>query len=309
MPLTYDQDSRLKALLPVLDEHGEWLGRVMRQIFYPETNQDPDMLVAPESFQSWIRDSAQDEILPQDMLDQLRRMHGDMAGMAAQLVYDSVSAQYKPDIQKFDAFMVLYDEFIAHVRRIERDMAMTDSGFDILTGLRSRQMLMKDLEREMERRSRRGRPFCLALARIDHYAEIKANLPQSDYEAIIGAVGDIIKLCMRSFDDAYRLGSGEFLMCLKQADMTGGTAGLGRLRKLLEEKAPYYTLNGQEMRLTMSSCVAEPQPGDNFDSLMANMRTDLDRFGGNAETALEYLELSPLERFVSTMDEESKKSH
>jgi diguanylate cyclase (GGDEF)-like protein len=188
-------------------------------------------------------------------------------------------------------------------------MAMTDSGFDMLTGLRSRQMLTKDLEREMERRSRRGRPFCLALARIDHYAEMKANLPQADYETIISAVGEIIKLCMRSFDDAYRLGNGEFLMCLKQADMTGGTAGLGRLRKLLEEKAPYYTLKGQEVRLTMSSCVAEPQPGDDFESLMDNMRIDLDRFGGDAEMALEYLEVSPLERFVNALDDESKKTH
>lgn len=309
MPLTYDQDTHLKALLPVLDEHGEWLGRIMRQIFYPETNQNPDTLAAPESFQAWIALVTGQELIPLETLDQLHRMHMDMSTMAAQMVYDSASAQYKPDIKKFDAFMTLYDEFVAHVRRLERDIALTDSGFDMLTGLRSRQMLMKDLEREMERRSRRGRPFCLALARIDHYAEMKANLPQADYNTLIGAVGEIIKLCMRSFDDAYRLGDGEFLMCLKQADMAGGTAGLARLRKLLEEKAPYYALNGQEMRLTMSSCVAEPQPGDNFENLMANMRIDLDRFGGDAETALEYLELSPLERFVSALDDESKKTH
>jgi diguanylate cyclase len=309
MPLTYDQNSQLKALLPVLDEHGEWLGRIMRQIFYPETNQNPDTLVAPVSFQSWVKAAMQNELIPEDTLTQLRRMHEDMSSVAGQMVYDSASAQYKPDIKKFDAFMTLYDEFVAHVRRIERDMAMTDSGFDLLTGLRSRQMLTKDLEKEMERRSRRGKPFCLALARIDHYAEMKANLPQADYEQIISAVGEIIKLCMRSFDDAYRLGNGEFLMCLKQADMTGGTAGLARLRKLLEEHAPYYTLNGQEVRLTMSSCVAEPQPGDDFESMMDNMRIDLDRFGGDAETALEYLEVSPLERFVNALDEESKKTH
>lgn len=309
MPLTYDQDSHLKALLPVLDEHGEWLGRIMRQIFYPETNQNPDTLTAPESFQGWIKLVTQHDLIPFDRLHQLSQMHQDMSNMAAQMVYDSASAQYKPDIKKFDGFMTLYDEFIAHVRRLERDIAMTDSGFDILTGLRSRQMLMKDLEREMERRSRRGRPFCLALARIDHYAEMKANLSQADYDILIVAVSEIIKLCMRSFDDAYRLGDGEFLMCLKQADLTGGTAGLARLRSLLEEKAPYYMLNGQEIRLTMSSCVAEPQPGDDFETLMANMRIDLDRFGGSSATALEYLEVSPLERFVSALDEENKKTH
>jgi diguanylate cyclase (GGDEF)-like protein len=309
MPLTYEQDSGFKALASVLDEHAEWLGRLMRKVFYPETHATMSILSIPDSFDAWARAVADNEAVQAETLDNLKRLHGDLRMSAEQMLYDSGNAGARPDLRAFDAFIVLYDEFIAHMRRLERDMALSDTGLDVLTGLRSRQMLAKDIEKEMERRSRRGRPFCMALARIDHYADIKNNLPQKEFDSLIVAVGEIIKKCLRSFDDAYRLGNGEFLMCLKQADMSGGSAGLLRLRKLLEEDAPYYSVKGQGVRLTMSSCVAEPQPGDVFEELMANMRNDLDRFGGDAETALEYLEVSPLERFIHGLEDESKKTH
>jgi hypothetical protein len=101
------------------------------------------------------------------------------------------------------------------------------------------------------------------------------------------------------------MNDGEFLMCMKQTEMSGGSAGLNRLKKLLEERAPFFHLGGQDMRLTMSSCVAEPQPGDQVEDLIANMRKDLNRYGGDAETALEYFEISPLQRFVSGLDDGS----
>ncbi|MGZ9097699.1 MAG: diguanylate cyclase domain-containing protein [Micavibrio sp.] len=304
MPLDYDHDSRLKALSPVLDEHAEWFGRVIRQVFYPEQKMSQGLLAAPESFDNWARDAQRDEAVESATLTRMRRLHDDMRQTAAFLLKEAAGSGYKPEVKYFDSFVTLYDEFHAHIRRLERDLAMSDSGLDALTGLRSRKVMNKDIERELERRSRRGRPFCLALARIDHYEDIK-NMPQAEHDRLMVAASEIIKLCIRSFDDAYRMNDGEFLMCMKQTEMSGGSAGLNRLKKLLEERAPFFNLGGKEIHLTMSSCVAEPQPGDQVDELIANMRKDLNRFGGDAETALEYFEISPLQRFVTGLDDGS----
>ncbi len=309
MPLTYEQDSRLKALAPVLDDQAEWLGRVIRKVFYPEEYASPGTLLIPDSFDRWVRAVNHDEFMRVETLDNLRHLHNDLRVAADHVLRDSDKTLARPDIHKFDSFIALYDEFIGRIRRLEYDMVLSDTGLDVLTGLRSKQMLVKDIEKEMERRSRRGRPFCLALTRIDCYAEIKSNLPKKEFDSIIVAVGEIIKKCLRSFDDAYCLNDGEFLMCLKQADISGGSAGLQRLRKLLEEDAPYYSFHGKEMRLTMSSCIAEPQPGDVFDELMVNMRKDLDRFGGDGGTALEYIEVSPLTRFIHGLEDDGKKTN
>lgn len=303
MPLIYDQDSRLRALSPVLDEHAEWFGRVLRHIFYPEKQMAAEMLEIPDNFGHWVQSAEQDETIETESIAQMCRLHDDMRQAAISLIQASeASSGARPEIGGFDALATLYDEFIVHIRRLERDLAATDNGMDRLTGLRNRHVMARDIERELERRARRGRPFCLALARIDNYAELRSNLSRQDHDALVVSVSEIIKQCIRSFDDAYRLGDGEFLMCLKQTEMSGGSAGLNRLKKLLEEHAPFYSLNGQEIRLTMSSCVAEPQPGDGLDDLIGNMRNDLNRYGGDADTALEYFEVSPLQRFVSDND-------
>lgn len=310
MSLPYPQDSQLKMLTPVLDEHSEWFGNVIIEIFYPEKGQSLEILAIPASFGVWAREVESANTVEKTVLDDIRAMHSELSQMAAYLIKEGSVSKVKPEIAQFDSFVTLYEEFVAHIRRIERDMAVSESGIDLLTGLRNNHVMKQDIERELERRSRRGRPFCLALARIDHYEELKAKLPQDQYEAINIAVANIIKQCARSFDDAYRLHNGEFLLSLKMTELSGGSAALGRLRRLLEENAPLYTLNGKESRLTMSSCVAEPQPGDEVEKLIENMRVDLNRYGGDAETSLEYFELSPLQRFVSDLaDDNGGKPH
>lgn len=309
MPLTYEQDSRFSVLAPVLDEHAEWFNRVVRQVFYPEKKLNDDLLAVPDSFDNWAAQAGKDETVLAESLKRMRRVHSDMRQAADYLLKDSVNTREKPEVKQFDTFVILYDEFVSHLRRIERDAAIADSGIDSLTGLRTRQVMARDLERELERRSRRGRPFCLALARIDNYEQIKTKLSPEEHDRILVEISEIIKLCIRSFDDAYRDADGEFIMCLKQTEMSGGTAGLTRLRKLMEERSPYYVLNGREIRLTLSSCVAEPQPGDTIDDMIGNMRNDLNKYAIGSETMLEYFELSPLQRFVSGLDEGVKKPH
>ena len=308
MPLTYEQDSQLNALSPVLDEHAEWFNRIVRQMFYPEKNQDADLLSVPDSFESWATAIGQIDGIGKESLNRIRRVHTDMHHAATDLVENARMTTEKPAIKQFDTFVILYDEFVSNIRRLERDAAMTDRGMDPLTGLRTQSVMARDLEREMERRARRGRPFCLALAKIDHYDELK-ELPQEVHDKALQDLSDIVRLCIRSFDDAYRLNDGEFMMCLKQTEMSGGAAGLNRLRKLLEERAPFFLVNGQERRISVSACVAEPQPGDTLDTLIANMRNDMTRYGGEEETVLEYYEQSPLQRFVVDLDQSSKKQH
>ena len=303
MPLTYEQDLRLKALAPVLDEHAEWFGRVMRALFYPGSDPDAVRPQVPESFAAWLKEAIAEDSIQKEFLDRIGSLHVEMINIAEVLMEEAEPSGAKPEIKKFDSFIMLYEEFLAHIRRLEMDMASSASGIDSATGLRSKQLMRGDIERELERLSRRGKPFCLALARIDHYGHIKKSQPQKIHDSMLVQVSDIIKLCIRNFDDAYHLGDGEFLMCLKQAEIAGGTASLNRLKRLLEERGPTLSLSDKEYRVTMSSCVAEPQPGDYFDDLIANMRKDLDRFGGGSEAALEYLDISPLQRFVKDLDE------
>jgi hypothetical protein len=72
MALSYEIDSKLKALAPIVDEHSEWYNRVMRATFYPERAGDP--FEPPASFATWLNDAAQDDFVGRATLEKLRKM-------------------------------------------------------------------------------------------------------------------------------------------------------------------------------------------------------------------------------------------
>ncbi len=299
MALKYEIDDKLKTLVPVLDEHAEWFGRVMRRVFYPEEYLDVASLPLPSRFKAWEKEESDDDFIKEELMDSLRRAHDELHRVAVSLMEEVLASGNKPDFNVFNGFIDLYDDFIFRLRRLERDFVQIDSGLDIETGLRSRKVIYTDMEREMERRSRRGMPFCLVLACIDDYKSFRALVDETQYQEIMATFGRVIQKCLRSFDDAYRLNDSEFIMSLKHADTTGGSAAINRLRLFLEEEnLQIEDNNGKAFSLTMSYCAAEPVPGDSVQDLFNNMRDDLSRFDDGADTALEHLEQSPLEHYV-----------
>ena len=302
MPLSYEVDGKLQFIAPVMDEHAEWYGRVMRAAFYPEAGSGGGDMT-PDGFNQWFKIVEADEFIDPRALQHLKIVHDDMHARAVALLGEA-SGGRKPAAKTFDGFTDLYDEFIMMMRRFERDSVLEDSGMDAATGLRSRRVMRKDLEREMERRSRRGKPFSIAVVRIDRYDDIRSMQNVDDHARLLMQLADMIRKCLRSFDDAYRSAEGEFIMSLKHADITGGTSALNRLRKLLEEEKIVLRNGATTFPLTLSGCVAEPLPGDDLTMLLENMRQDLQKYGEHAGTALQYHEISPLQRFVKDISEE-----
>ncbi len=78
MALTYEVDNRLKAIAPVLDEHAEWFGNVMRRIIYPENYPNAGPLALPQSFKRWAGEAEKDTFIEKITLAGLRRIHDDL---------------------------------------------------------------------------------------------------------------------------------------------------------------------------------------------------------------------------------------
>lgn len=310
MPLSYEVSNSLKELAPVLDEHAEWFSLVMRRIFFPEKYAETEPPPHPESFIAWASAAEQYGSIEKITLNRMCDIHNEMHQAAHDLLAAAMQGEPRPVNRTFELFANLYDEFLTNLRRLERDCAQEDTGFDPVTGLRNRRAMERDLDRELERRARRGRPFCLILARIDNYELLRQELGEEGLRKVVFAASELIKRCIRSFDDAYRAGDAEFILSLKHASMSGGTAGIARLRRMLEEDPIMIQVKDKIRPVTMSYCSAEPVPGDSMEELIRNMRNDLDRFEAGGDTLLEYFEQSPLQRYIMDMekDEDAEKS-
>ncbi len=303
MPLEYELSEKLQAIAPVQEEHTAWFGEIVRQAFYPEITGGSGSVPAPQSFIQWQRDIEEEGTVGPEVLVGLRKIHDDLHKAGAELVSSVGASGQKPEARLFDSFATLFEEFLNHLGRFERDFLLEDGGLDSLTGLRTKSVLGKDLEKELERFARQGKQFTVAIIRIDHYEKILSALGEGQIQNHVKLVSDLIKKSMRTFDDAYVYEQDKFVLSLKQSDINGGIAALERVRADLEAEDITFTIEGGPSTLTLSCCVAEPVPGDKVEELLENLNQDLKEAGTEPDTVLQHHEVSPLERYVQTTKE------
>ena len=314
MPLHYETDSHLEDLAPVLDEHAEWFGKVMRWTFYPEEPLSSQPLRAPQSFLTWIEETT--AIYNPELIVQLRTLHDELHAAGAALVGAAHGGSLghsklkgkererieKPSIVLMDSFLTYYDEFILQLRRLERDCVRADRGIDPLTGLRSGDVMKRDVARELERRARQGRPFCLLVVRIDLAKMLKQTYSKEEFSQVLRDVTSAIKTCIRSYDDAYHIEGGEFILTLKHSDISGTLAATKRLSIIVDERELMIRRGNVTESLTLSYGIAEPMPGDDPEELLNTLRRDLDACGDEKNAIVQYFEVSPLKMYVEKIN-------
>lgn len=262
-----------------IGDYSAWFAQVVRESFYRDTKMNQEKVLFPAPLFELLGIEEED-VSP--AIAQMQRIQDDLH-KAAEAILEGARL---PDVYDFDNFLQAYEGFMGRLQRLEIDSLLFDFGMDRTTGLRSSSVMIADLERELDRRARRGQPFSVVIACLDNWSA-------ENYEERIKVASASIRDCMRSFDDAYVSGEGEFVVSLKHADASGGIRFVDRLQESLHKARTDFS---------MSFCVAEPLPGDNIPELVENVRGDLQqtivRGGGVTK---QYEDLSPLQRFLSTI--------
>lgn len=281
-----------QELIIVLDEYTHWFMQLLRRIQYPKSTEELQGFNKPASFMKWLEKAERLKFQP-EMLKSLYDVHNDMSLLADEIINETLKTAQTPEYAAFDKLMTFFEEFTLQIRRLGKDMLVEGGGLDDTTGLRSLEMLNEDYDKEMERVARQGKPFSLALVRINNEEEIAGNKKEA-----IRLVADLIRQSMRSFDDAYRVSDYEFVLSLKQADTDGGVIALKRLQNLLNKS----DFEGRAPRIL--SCISEPAPGDDLDQLIENIRKELDACEQSDLGIIEFTDISPLQRFINQGDGE-----
>lgn len=260
------------SLARVVDEHLDWFVAWHRLAFIvlPGMSSGRDALVKeflpPTGFIAWFKFAVRH--LPQDqpVIDRLAVLH-DQLHTLARLVLMKVPEGRGLDAADYDAITVKFHAFITGIRRLERAFTIAASGLDLLTGLRSRVGMADELQREMERFKRTHKPFCLAIVDIDHFKAVNDTYGHDTGDQVLAAVADVISRKIRSFDDAYRLGGEEFLICFKEIDGVTALTVLERLRLTLAEH-PIAVERHAPLRITASFGLIESKPDVSIDQLL-----------------------------------------
>ena len=107
---------------------------------------------------------------------------------------------------------------------------------DPLTGLPNRRAFMRDLESELERTRRHGRPLALVLVRRDDLKHINDTQGHPGGDRALCAVGPALRDALRAGDTAFRIGGDEFAVLLpettaEQAAIVAARVAAGAARR------------------------------------------------------------------------------
>ncbi|KQO64073.1 MULTISPECIES: EAL domain-containing protein [unclassified Methylobacterium] len=139
---------------------------------------------------------------------------------------------------------------------------------DVLTGLPNRAMFGERIEEAVAHLGR-GSPFAVLCLDLDRFKEVNDTLGHPVGDALLRAVADRLRACVREVDTVARLGGDEFAIILSQAEQPRDAAVLAR--RIVEVVSAPYDLDGHRASVGVSIgiCFA-PGDGTTCDKLLKN---------------------------------------
>jgi len=122
----------------------------------------------------------------------------------------------------------LQQELRAANERLER-LASTDE----LTQVANRRAIDEALRRDLARADRDAKPLSVILIDVDHFKSVNDTWGHATGDAVLSALGRLLKQMLRASDVAGRWGGEEFLCILPNTDSSGAQVVAERLRTTL----------------------------------------------------------------------------
>ncbi|MFT3838185.1 MAG: sensor domain-containing diguanylate cyclase [Myxococcaceae bacterium] len=138
---------------------------------------------------------------------------------------------------------------IDNARNFQRvqDLTLTDEH----TGLFNARHLLAQLDREVNRCQRFGRPLSLLFLDIDHFKQINDTRGHLVGSRVLKEVGRLLNDTVRTVDSAYRYGGDEFALLLLETGQEGARAAANRVLEAFRMRS-FDVGQSEPVRVTVS---------------------------------------------------------
>ncbi len=148
-----------------------------------------------------------------------------------------------------------------HVATVFENARLFESAtYEGLTGLLRREAILEQLDRELDRALRYGRPLAVAMADLDHFKAINDRYGHLSGDALLRHTAQVIAGGLRSTDWIGRYGGEEFLLVLPETGMEGAAGVAEKIRHRIQG-TPVAMEDGTPARVTVSIGLAALEQG------------------------------------------------
>ncbi len=148
------------------------------------------------------------------------------------------------------ALVMYVASVIGREQRRAHEEALRLSRFDSLTTLYSRDYFTSELEQEILRATRTGRPFAVAMLDLDGLKAANDRFGHDWGDNLLKAVADVLRGDIRVTDVAARYGGDEFVLMLPETDLSGAILVAEKVRVDISRVSLPH--NGQVVRTSAS---------------------------------------------------------
>ena len=145
------QEKNSQFLSILQSDYTSWFSQVLLASIYEDLASRKKIIVP----------SLLDEITEEDISIPSRLK--DSQAILHELANNILDSEVKPSRETMQIFLATFENFQTSLQKLENGLLFADLGIDELTGLATQDKMIPELERELERRARRGQPFCFAI--------------------------------------------------------------------------------------------------------------------------------------------------
>ncbi len=144
-------------------------------------------------------------------------------------------------------------------------LALTDD----LTGVPNRRNFMQQLNQEVSRAQRSGRPFCLAMLDLDYFKKVNDRYGHAAGDEVLQHFARFVRTHLRAEDVLGRLGGEEFAVLLPDSNLAHAQQVLMRVQELLRAETLPQVDAGFNYRFSGGVVQYAATPGQRGTELLA----------------------------------------
>jgi diguanylate cyclase (GGDEF)-like protein len=170
--------------------------------------------------------------------------------------------------------------------RTESTVILKLATTDELTGAWTRKFGLEQVSRELERAHRTADRLLLAFVDVDGLKRVNDAQGHQAGDALLHLVGEVLRSNIRTYDVVVRYGGDEFVCAMPNIGVAEGRARFAKIVSELTAESPGHSL---------TFGLAEAEPGDTLQDLIARADADLLQARREAASAAETVVATPPE--------------